>query len=76
VSYQYVIDPTAKRLVEAGLTRPTIEDAYMLSYNVEKRVEMQAWMQQFVDHGISSTINLPYPITDPKEVVSLHGHPL
>jgi ribonucleoside-diphosphate reductase alpha chain len=69
VTYQYVIDPTAKRLVDEGVDPDTIEDAYMLSYDVERRVEMQAWMQQFVDHGISSTINLPYPITDPVEVV-------
>ena len=67
VTYQYVIDPTAKRLVDEGVDPNTIEDAYMLSYDVERRVEMQAWMQQFVDHGISSTINLPHPITDKSE---------
>lgn len=65
--YQYVIDPTAKRLVEQGIDPADIEDAYVLSYNVERRVEMQAWMQKWVDHGISSTINLPYPITDQDE---------
>jgi ribonucleoside-diphosphate reductase alpha chain len=67
ISYQYVIDPTAKRLVEQGVDPQDIEDAYSLSYNIEKRIEMQAWMQQFVDQGISSTINLPYPITDSDE---------
>jgi ribonucleoside-diphosphate reductase alpha chain len=55
--YQYVIDPTAKRLIDAGLAPETIEDAY--SINCERRVEFQAWVQAFVDHGISSTINLP-----------------
>lgn len=69
VFYQYVIDPTSRRLIQdEGMDPADIEDAYSLSYNVEKRIEFQAWMQQFVDHGISSTINLPYPITDPKEV--------
>lgn len=68
ISYQYVVDPTAMRAVEAGADPYAIEDAYMLSYNVEKRIAFQAWMQQFVDHGISSTINLPEAITDPAEV--------
>ena len=36
-----------------------IEDAYTLAENVERRVIFQAWLQQYVDHGISSTINLP-----------------
>lgn len=68
INYQYVIDPTAKRLIADGADPYEIEDAYMLSYNVEKRIAFQAWMQQFVDHGISSTINLPESITDPAEV--------
>lgn len=68
INYQYVVDPTARRLVDQGVDPFSIEDAYVLSYNVEKRIAFQAWMQQFVDHGISSTINLPEPITDPQEV--------
>jgi ribonucleoside-diphosphate reductase alpha chain len=68
IRYQYVIDPTAKRLIDEGVDPDAIEDAYILSYTVEKRIAMQAWVQQYVDHGISSTINLPYPITDPTEV--------
>jgi len=67
--YQYVVDPTAKRLVdEYGVAPDQIEDAYSLSYNVEKRIAFQAFVQGYVDHGISSTINLPYVITDPNEV--------
>ena len=58
--YQYVVDPTAKRLIEGGVSPGSIQDAYDLSRNVEKRVEFQHWMQQCVDHGISSTINLPH----------------
>ena len=57
--YQYVIDPTARRLVESGMPVEAIEDAYTLAQDVERRVKMQQWVQQYVDHGISSTINLP-----------------
>jgi ribonucleoside-diphosphate reductase alpha chain len=59
VHYQYVVDPTAQRLIEAGADPDSIEDAYVLAENIEKRVAFQAWVQQYVDHGISSTINLP-----------------
>lgn len=58
-NYQYVIDPTAKRLIESGVKPENIEDAYTLAEDVERRVSFQAWLQQYVDHGISSTINLP-----------------
>ena len=58
-SYQYVVDPTAKRLIETGVNPDSIEDAYVLAENVEKRVAFQAWVQSYVDHAISSTINLP-----------------
>jgi ribonucleoside-diphosphate reductase alpha chain len=58
-NYQYVIDPTAKRLIEKGLKPEAIEDAYALAEDVERRVAFQAWVQGYVDHGISSTINLP-----------------
>lgn len=58
-NYQYVIDPTAKKLIEKGINPDNIEDAYILAENVERRVAFQAWVQQYVDHAISSTINLP-----------------
>lgn len=67
--YQYVIDPTAKRLIEEDdVPVDQIEDAYLLAYNVERRIRFQAELQEYVDHGISSTINLPYPIEDENEV--------
>lgn len=56
-NYQYVIDPTAKRLIESGIDPNIIEDAY--SIDIERRVAFQAWVQKYVDHAISSTINLP-----------------
>jgi ribonucleoside-diphosphate reductase alpha chain len=58
-NYQYVVDPTAKKLLDAGIEEDQIEDAYTLAQDVERRVAFQAWVQGFVDHGISSTINLP-----------------
>lgn len=66
-TWEYVIDPTAQRLVESGANWHEIEDAYKLSYDVERRIKFQAWTQQFVDHGISSTVNLPYAIEDKQE---------
>lgn len=57
VHYQYVVDPTAKNLIEAGADPDQIEDAYSL--DVERRVEFQVWMQTYVDHAISSTVNIP-----------------
>lgn len=59
-NYQYVVDPTAARIIEQyGIKPEQIEDAYSLAENVERRVAFQAYLQQFVDHAISSTINLP-----------------
>lgn len=55
--YQYVIETIAKRLTEQGINPEDIEDAYSIEPN--RRVAFQAWLQQYVDHGISSTINLP-----------------
>lgn len=68
IQYQYVIDPTARRLIDNGIDPEDIEDAYALANDVERRVGFQAWVQQYVDHGISSTINLPGTITDENEV--------
>lgn len=59
LAYQYVIDPTAKRLIDSGIKPEAIEDAYSLAADVERRVAFQAHLQSFVDHGIASTINLP-----------------
>jgi ribonucleoside-diphosphate reductase alpha chain len=59
VHYQYIVDPTAKRLIDSGVAPEAIEDAYSLAEDTERRVAFQAWMQKYVDHGISSTINLP-----------------
>lgn len=57
--YQYVVDPTAKRLVDAGVDPDSIEDATTLALDMERRLAFQAWVQEYVDMAISSTINLP-----------------
>lgn len=59
-NYEYVLDPTAKRLIDSGMDPDSIEDAYSIAKDVERRVEFQAWVQRYVDHSISSTINLPH----------------
>jgi ribonucleoside-diphosphate reductase alpha chain len=57
-NYQYVVESIAKRLIEeTGIAPESIQDAY--SIQPEDRVSFQSWLQQYVDHGISSTINLP-----------------
>lgn len=66
--HQYVVDPTAKRLIQEGVSPYEIEDAYSLSYDLDRRIGFQAWIQEYVDMGVSSTVNLPYPITDEAEV--------
>jgi len=59
-SMQYIVDPTVKRLVdEHGFDPNEIEDAMTLAEDVERRMSMQAFVQDFVDQAISSTINLP-----------------
>ena len=56
---QYVLDATAKRLVDDGVDPDLIEDSYTLSEDIDRRILFQTWVQQHVDHGISSTLNLP-----------------
>jgi ribonucleoside-diphosphate reductase alpha chain len=55
----YVVDPTAKRLVDAGMDPADIEDSLALAKDVERRISMQAFVQDYVDQAISSTINMP-----------------
>jgi len=59
--FQYVIDASVQRLVDQGVDPDTIEDAYDLAKDPGRRLDFQAWVQTYVDHGISSTLNLPAP---------------
>jgi ribonucleoside-diphosphate reductase alpha chain len=58
--YEYVVDATADLLIrEYGLDPDSIDTAYRLSTDYEKRIRFQADIQDYVDMSISSTINLP-----------------
>lgn len=57
--YQYVIDGTAKTLIDAGADPTGIESAIDLADDVERRIAFQADVQDYVDMSISSTINIP-----------------
>lgn len=58
--YQYVIDGTAKRMIDRyGVDPDSIESAIDLARDPERRIRFQADVQDYVDMGISSTINLP-----------------
>lgn len=56
---QVVLDPVATRLADEGVRLDDVEDAYGLAADPARRVDFQVAVQRFVDHGISSTINLP-----------------
>lgn len=58
--FEYVVDATAELLIrEHGLNPEDIETAIDLAEDCERRIKFQADVQDFVDHSISSTINLP-----------------
>jgi len=58
--HQYVVDGTAKELIEFyGADPDNIESAIDLAANPERRIKLQADVQDYVDMAISSTINLP-----------------
>ena len=57
--YQFVVDGTAQSLIDGGIKPDEIETAIDLAADVERRVKFQYDMQSYVDHAISSTINLP-----------------
>jgi ribonucleoside-diphosphate reductase alpha chain len=53
-----VVDPVAARMRREGVPASLIEDAHTLSLVPERRLAQQAYMQRYVDHAISSTVNL------------------
>jgi ribonucleoside-diphosphate reductase alpha chain len=56
---QYTIDASAQRLADQGIDPDSLDTAATLAAHPEVRIRMQAFLQRYVDHGISSTINLP-----------------
>ena len=57
--YQFVVDGTAESLINDGIKPDNIESAVDLAADMERRVKFQFELQKYVDHAISSTINLP-----------------
>lgn len=55
--HEYVVDGAVKRLIEQGIKKEQIQDAYDISF--KDRVKFQADVQNYVDMAISSTCNLP-----------------
>ena len=54
------MDSAAQQLIEKYDAKPeSIESALDLACDYERRIKMQADIQDYVDHSISSTINLP-----------------
>jgi ribonucleoside-diphosphate reductase alpha chain len=63
--FQYVVDPVARKMVDKhGVDPNDIQDSYILALNPEVRIKFQADVQAYVDHAISSTVNLPHPFTE------------
>jgi ribonucleoside-diphosphate reductase alpha chain len=56
---QYVVDFIIEKLMEKGFDPEEIEDSYVLSLDVERRIRFQSFIQKYTDNAISSTINLP-----------------
>jgi len=57
--YQFVIEAVAERLIQMGVNPDAIETSLDMAADYERRIKFQADMQDYVDMGISSTINLP-----------------
>ena len=57
--HQFVVDGTAQALIDTGIDPNKIESAVDLASEPERRVKFQYDLQKYVDHAISSTLNLP-----------------
>jgi ribonucleoside-diphosphate reductase alpha chain len=58
--HEFVVDGTAEHLINSlGVKPDKIETALTLAATPEKRIALQADVQDYVDMAISSTINLP-----------------
>jgi ribonucleoside-diphosphate reductase alpha chain len=57
--YQYAVDGTAQALINDGISPDKIETSFDLAADPERRIKFQRDVQGYVDHAISSTINLP-----------------
>ena len=57
--HQFVVDGTAESLIGDGINPEDIESAVDLAADPERRIKFQYELQKYVDHAISSTLNLP-----------------
>ena len=57
--FQYAVDGTAQSLIDDGISPDKIETSFDLAADPERRIKFQRDVQMYVDHAISSTINLP-----------------
>ena len=57
--HQFVVDGTAQGLIDSGINPDKIESAVDLAADPERRIKFQHGLQKYVDHAISSTLNLP-----------------
>ena len=57
--HQFVVDGTAESLIGDGIKPEDIESAVDLAADPERRIKFQHELQKYVDHAISSTLNLP-----------------
>lgn len=57
--HQYVVDGAAQSIIKTGVNPGDIESSLDLAGDIERRVQFQAFVQRYVDMGISSTLNLP-----------------
>ena len=62
--HQFVVDGTAQALIDNGIKPEDIESAVDLATDPERRIKFQYDLQKYVDHAISSTINIPAWGTD------------
>ena len=57
--HQFMVDGTAQALISRGIKPEDIESAVDLAADPERRIKFQFELQKYVDHAISSTLNLP-----------------
>jgi ribonucleoside-diphosphate reductase alpha chain len=59
--FTYAIDQGAETIIQAsGIDPDKIETSVDLAMDPERRIAFQADVQEYVDHAISSTLNLPH----------------
>ena len=72
--HQFVVDGTAEAIINAtGISPDKIESAVDLAADPERRIKFQFELQKYVDHAISSTLNLPQWDSDLNNETKVEG---